>query len=154
MFPCRRCNGSGYQRYEEDGRNVRDACYHCRMTGVVDEDLNYHDRLRDVANTLAYNYVQSYKAACNDPSDEYGDDFALCAAENGMSERDYTTAMTYDYECEFAEKLCNMSSADQKLLIAWNEYVSFPPFKKSNVIVLHPKMQEAIDAIENADIPF
>jgi hypothetical protein len=155
MFTCRRCNGSGYEFYEEDGRNVRDACYHCATTGLVDSDLDFQDRLRDVANTLAYRSVSDYKLARNSSNEGYEEDFAFCAAENQMTEYDYFRTLVWDEEYSNMEKLSKMAHADQMLLVAWNEMEEeLPPFKKSNVIVLRPYQQNILDSIENEDIPF
>ena len=157
MPTCKRCNGSGYEYYEEDGRNVRDACYHCGTTGCVDEELDFLDRLRDVANALAYCHVSDYKRArnSNDEDSCFEEDFAFCAAENQMTEHDYFRTLVWDKEYEYMEKLQSMTREEQELMVAWNEMeVELPPFKKSNVIVLRPYQQDILDSIENADIPF
>jgi hypothetical protein len=148
MPTCRSCCGTGRVYYEEDGRNVRDVCYHCCNTGYVDEDLDFHDRLKEVAHSLAYYRVLDYKRARNN-SDHYEEDFAFCAAENQMTERDYFTVLVWDEESEIMKKLLDMSLADQELLIAWNEYKELPPFKKNNVIPIRPIPQDHLD-----DIPF
>ena len=152
MKKCRSCCGKGRVYYEEDGRNVRDVCYHCGTTGFVDEDVDFHDRLKDVAHSLAYWSVSAYKKARNEWDGE-GEDFAFCAAENQMTERDYFTVLVWDKESEFMEKLLEMSLSDQEFLIAWNEYEEeFPPFAKNNVIPIFQKKQAIIDSMD--DIPF
>jgi hypothetical protein len=157
MYDCQRCGGSGYEYYEEDGRNIRDACYHCGMTGKVSSDTDFNDRLHGVANVLAYLYVSEYKKA-RDNSDEYEEPFYFCAAENGMSENEYFRSLVWDYEFEYAKKLNEMSSKDQDLLIAWNELpyepkpvsepAYMPPFDAYNVVELFPKKYS------DNDIPF
>jgi len=107
--------------------------------------------LKEVAHSLAYYRVLDYKRARNN-SDHYEEDFAFCAAENQMSERDYFTVLVWDEESEIMEKLLEMPLADQELLIAWNEYEELPPFKKNNVIQLFPKKQADLDSMD--DIPF
>jgi hypothetical protein len=116
---CSRCQGSGYESYDEDGRMVTDACYHCGTTGEVDEETHFHDRLMSVANTLAYQAEREYRQACdNDPE---GDGYDLHAAENMMRTSDYFMARVYDRQYSIAEELSKLDQGSQELLVAWNE---------------------------------
>jgi hypothetical protein len=58
---CSECNGSGKKTWEEDGRMVTDACYHCGNTGEVDEETDWHDRLARVAGTIAFLEETDYR---------------------------------------------------------------------------------------------
>ena len=119
MPACTRCNGSGFEEYEEDGRWVRDACYHCGNTGQVDAETARHDALGRVASALAYQAECEYKHAVN--SDPEGDGYSLGAAENMMSDYDYFRCRVWDREPEILEALFQLSEEDQDFLIAWNE---------------------------------
>lgn len=116
---CSRCGGSGYESYDEDGRMVTDACYHCGTTGEVDEETDWHDRLMRVASTLAYQQESEYRKACdNDPE---GDGYDLHAAENMMRTSDYFLARVYERQYTIAEELSKLDPDMQSVLVAWNE---------------------------------
>jgi hypothetical protein len=120
MPKCTRCNGSGIEEIEEDGRMIRDACYHCSNTGEIDEHTLYNDRLESVANTLAYHEVREMRMNRN--SDPYGEGWDFCAAENGMTAYEYTQVAMWNKLPEIYNQLSLMPKEDQKLLIEWNEY--------------------------------
>ena len=120
MAVCRQCNGSGEERYEEDGRDVTDACYHCGTTGTVDEDTDFRDRLSSVASTIAYQLESEYRRAVND--DDEGDGYDLGGYENGLMPYDYFRTRVWDRTYDIAEKLSALPINDQELLVAWNEY--------------------------------
>jgi len=120
MAVCRNCQGSGEDRYEEDGHDVIDACYHCGTTGVVDEDTDFRDRLSSVASTLAYQLESEYRRAVND--DDEGDGYDLGGYENGLMPYDYFRTRVWDRTYAIAEKLAELPINDQELLVAWNEY--------------------------------
>jgi hypothetical protein len=94
MATCRRCNGEGWETYEEDGRQVRDACYHCGTSGQVEEELDFQDRLFDALGALAHDQEREYRQACE--ADPDGDNYDLCAAENGMSPWDWFKTRVWD----------------------------------------------------------
>lgn len=122
---CSQCNGEGVETYEEDGRMVTDACYHCGNTGQVDEETDFLDRLKGVATTLAEEEERQYRTWREDDPD--GDGYDLCAAENGMSAGDYYRSNVWDRAYTIQDKLIAMSRADQELLVAWNAM----PYEKS-----------------------
>lgn len=117
---CSQCQGVGYQYYDEDGRTVRDACYHCETTGQVDEDTYFRDRLLNVAHSLAYWAEAEYRKACNDDPD--GDGYDLGAYENQMSPWDYFRTRVWDRESDIMAKLEELPKETQEVLVAWNEY--------------------------------
>lgn len=126
MPVCRNCNGEGYQEYEEDGREVRDACYHCATTGQVDEDMDFHDRLKAAAETLAYQEESDYRKAVN--SDPEGDGYDMGAAENGMSSWDYFRSRVWGRTDELARKFGELPIHDQTMLVAIYEGWSDEPW--------------------------
>jgi hypothetical protein len=115
--------------------------------------MDYHDRLKDVAHSLAYWITSEYKRDRN-TGDHYEEDFAFCAAENQMTEHDYFTELVWSEEAQITAELMKMSPEDQAFLIAWNEYEEeyLPPFAKNNVIPLFPEKQAI--AYNTDDIPF
>ena len=117
---CSQCQGAGYQYYDEDGRTVRDACYHCGTTGQVDEDTYFRDRLLNVAHNLAYGKEAEYRKACNEDPD--GDGYDLGAHENQMSPWDYFRTRVSDHEPDIMAELEQLPKEMQEVLIAWNEY--------------------------------
>ena len=97
---CGVCGGAGAQRSldpEEERRGIEDVCYHCAGTGRIDEETQRHDRRARFAEQLASLVVSDMRAA----RDEDTEDFAFCAAENGMSERDYATTLVWDWATRF-----------------------------------------------------
>lgn len=128
MAKCSRCQGQGYESYDEDGRMVTDVCYHCGGEGTVDEETDFHDRLQAVAATLAHQKESEYRKACD--SDPDGDGYDLCAAENGMRTFDYFRSRVWDRTYEIAQELSERPRAEQELLVAWNEFDSTAPIHR------------------------
>jgi hypothetical protein len=126
---CSRCHGTRYQTYEEDGRTVRDACYHCGNTGEVDEETDFHDRLYAVADTLARQEEAEYRKAVNEDPD--GDGYDLCAAENMLHPNEYFQLRVWDRSVDIADRLSNMTRAEQELMVAWHEL----PYQAPEVII-------------------
>lgn len=162
MAVCSRCNGDGYEVYDEDGRMVKDACYHCGTSGQVDEETDWHDRLMRVASTLAYQAESDYRKACdNDPE---GDGYDLHAAENMMRTSDYFMARVYERQYEIAEQLSKLDLDMQRVLVAWNEQPTESLLVRFNRSVLseiqaHPspngcKSANEDTALGDDDIPF
>ncbi len=119
MATCSKCNGTGEQTYDEDGRRVTDACYHCGTTGEVDEELDWHDRLQAVAVTLAERMEREYREACD--ADPQGDGYDLYAAENGMTTWDYFQSQVWDRAYRIQNQIADMDRPSQELLVGWNE---------------------------------
>lgn len=119
MATCSKCQGTGEETYDEDDRRVTDACYHCGTTGEVSEEADWHDRLHQVALTLAEDQEREYRKARDNEPD--GDGYDLCAAENGMSTWDYFRTQVWDRAARIGEKLAEMDRPSQELLVGWNE---------------------------------
>lgn len=148
---CPKCHGDGHQEWEEDGRWVKDACYHCGTTGRVDPDTYFHDQLLGVANTLAHLEESEYKHWCNNDPD--GDGYDLHAAENMLHTSDYFNLRVWDRSIDIAEKLNDMSRADQELLIAWNELPYQAPAITVNKVLPVAPIHVVSEYTED-DIPF
>ncbi len=115
MPTCTRCFGEGYETYEEDGRMVTDACYHCGTTGKIDEETFYHDQLGEVATAMAVAHVQEYKKFRNEDPD--GEGFEFCAAENMMSPWDYERCLVYDHVDVFGQRLAALSASEKRAYV-------------------------------------
>lgn len=133
MFTCKECNGSGWVSYDEDGRWIEDACYHCSNTGVVDEETHRHDRLVSVAYRLADAKERNNQELINNDPDSEG--YATHAAECMLSEYDYFTMRVEEHCQQIAEELHKLPVEMQEVLIAWNEYVCVPSPSESDWIV-------------------
>lgn len=112
---CGRCCGKGRQEWEEDDRDVSDVCYRCAGTGRISEESAHDLLVQRVAEVLAHNYIEDYRRACNE--DPNGDGWALHAAENMMTERDYTVAAKADKAAMFSAELSKLSHTAQRALI-------------------------------------
>ena len=119
MNVCVRCDGTGYESFEEEGCYQQHDCYHCGGTGSVDDDTAFQNKLIVVAQTLAYNHVCEMRNNRNSDPDGEGWDF--CAAENMMSGKDYYDMHFYDYTYLYTEQLSKLSHEAQQLLIAWHD---------------------------------
>ena len=119
---CTRCYGEGYETYDEDGRMVTDACYHCGTTGLIDEETLFHDKLMDVAKAIAYDEITQYKKSRD--NDEYyeGEDFAFCAAENLMTSHDYFTCLLWERQDKICSEIDALPLEMKEVLVAWDEY--------------------------------
>lgn len=116
---CVRCNGEGIEYFEEDYRPQSHICYHCSGSGFVDDEMAFHDKLNQVAMTLATYHVSDMQKAID--SDPYGEGWNFHAAENMMSGRDYFSMKVYDYAAVFSQQLQDFSLEDKEFLIAWEE---------------------------------
>ena len=112
MTECSRCGGSGFEYYEEDGRMVKDSCYHCGETGQVDEETHFHDQLHYVAEDMAWKSVKRTIRNMNEDPD--GEGFDFCAAENMMTSYDLEQCMVYERIGTFMDELSKLSFEQQK----------------------------------------
>jgi hypothetical protein len=115
MPTCIRCQGEGFECYEDDGRDQCDTCYHCGGSGQVDEETHRSDMLESVAESMAWIAANEYAKACD--SDPDGDGFCLHAAENGYSPSDYIKILAYDRISMFLDKLMKESVEEQNEFI-------------------------------------
>ena len=117
---CSRCNGTGYEAYDEDYRRVRHSCYHCGETGYVSDETAWQDELGKVASALAYNYVSQMRKDYN--SDPEGEGWDFCAAENMMTSSDYFKVKCWEYEDVFMSQLLDLPPETHNVLVAWNKF--------------------------------
>jgi len=115
VVTCGRCSGEGYVEWEEDGRYVRDACYHCGTTGKIDVELLFEDQLKDLAGQLAGRIIDGMRRACN--ADPYGEGWAFLGAENMMHEYEYTQARLWDKTDDVFNELQKLSRSVQEALV-------------------------------------
>lgn len=126
MATCSRCNGTGCEYYEDDGRMQADACYHCGNTGIVDDEVDFRDALEHVATVMAWKHVKQYKQYCD--SNPEGEGFDFAAAENMMTSWDYEKSLVYDYVPQFLNKLLDLEVSEQEAYIRKDaESIPFEP---------------------------
>ncbi len=121
MPACGRCE-DGFVEYEEDGRLVRDACYHCSNTGYINDETVFKDLLEHAASIIAEGEVYEWRDARNADPDGEGWDF--CAAENGMSGWDYFQARVWDRTVQVMNELVALPEAEQRFYAAMAASVS------------------------------
>jgi len=73
----------------------------------------------DVAYSLAAKIENDYRQSRN--SDPDGENYAFCAAEEGMREHDYFRARVWERQADIFQDLKVMPLEDQNLLIAWDK---------------------------------
>lgn len=91
MQTCPVCQGEGSQRSTDPNeveRGIEDDCYHCGTTGKVDDETARNDCLMYVVSLLAMVAVNAMRKAYD--SDPEGEGWAFRAAENMMTEWEYT----------------------------------------------------------------
>jgi DnaJ-class molecular chaperone len=143
---CMKCNGEGRVTFEEDGRMVTDACYRCGATGQVDEETDLQSRIEAAAGQLAVAHVDRMIAARNE--DPEGEGWAFCAAENMMTERDYSAMHVYDAQGSIADQLTKLPRG---LLMALLD-VLVPPEPEPKPEPPPPEPSRGFD--DGDDIPF
>ncbi|CAB4196675.1 hypothetical protein UFOVP1290_195 [uncultured Caudovirales phage] len=114
MVKCSRCDGEGFVEFEEDGRYYRDVCYHCGTTGSVDDEVDLSDRLSYIAVDMATKYVAEMKRNRDQNGPE---DWAFCAAENMLTEAEYTNGHIMDQSHIMREELSKLSEAARYALV-------------------------------------
>ena len=154
MEICNHCNGEGYEYFVEDFRDVRDACYHCGTTGMIDDDRAFHDKIQKVAVFLAHCEVEDYRKAVN--SDPDGEGWNFRAAESMMSGWELYQSYVYDYAEKFHQQLAKMDFEDQDLLIAWHNQILDNIYRNPPAVNFVPRVTYQADLyqVDNDEIPF
>lgn len=158
LLTCGKCGGRGKDTWEEDGRTVTDVCYHCAGSGRIDEETAHHDRMMRIGGELAYLHVQGMIKSRNE--DPEGEGWAFCAAENMLSERDYTMATTDDFAYTFAEKLSSLPHNLQVLLAdtleaKWANDLKVREAKKAEPkVAAYTIVTQIVVESESDEIPF
>lgn len=155
MVTCLSCNGEGFQRSTDEHEayhGITDPCYHCGTTGEVSDDELRQHNLWSIATGLSTTYVLEMKRDCN--QDPHGEGWSFRAAECGMQEGDYTTAVIYDTATLFGTKLLGMTLAEQDFMLAgtglwfgWNDWVAPKAEVKAIPVLLD-------NLLNGDDIPF
>lgn len=138
MPACTQCS-DGRVCYEEDGRMVIDDCYHCLSTGIIPEETAREDNLESLSMSLASILVRDRQAEAQ--SDPDGDNWQLRAAENMMTEHEWTLDCIYDQSSKVMKELEKLSPFMQDLIVKMAEvYVTErpPTYKQDNAITLRP----------------
>ena len=157
MPTCGQCDGEGRVTYEEDGRQVTDACYHCGTTGQIDEDCLWHDHLMECACVLGHAEENEYRTWRD--SDHEGEGYDFCAAEHGLRGHEYFSIRCDDRMYEWAPKLADLSLDAQVFLVSWCEDVSPAPWagaSRKDTSILPPPLREPVSVCGTGadDIPF
>lgn len=119
LVECGSCGGEGYREERDEdarGRLVREACYHCGTTGFIDAETARKDRIAGAAELLACDIIDRRRDNTNKAAIENqdGEGWGFAAAENMMSEHDYTTARIMEMTATVVEAfmLLNPSIVD------------------------------------------
>jgi hypothetical protein len=99
----------GYEYFEEGGGQVRDTCYKCNGSGLIDRDTYRLGRIRSLAEELAVAEVNAAIARYNMNEDGEGWDFM--AAESGCSSSDYTSIAM---ESAAGNLFCDIKAVDKE----------------------------------------
>lgn len=148
MAVCTQCS-HGRVSYEEDGRIVCDVCYHCLGTSIIPDEIARQDELDHLSMSLASLLVREDQEAVS--SDPEGEDWQLRAAENMMSEREYTLDCIYAKSSKVMEELGKLSPWMQDLFIKMADvYVTERPVsKRDDAITLRPPSVPNFPAMGN-----
>jgi hypothetical protein len=138
---CPKCQGVGEVTFEEDGRQVTDACYHCQRTGQIDPEQMWADTVAALAAELAHAVVANREASWNAAfkRGEVDEPWDFAAAENGISAYDYRI------ECENAET--------DKLMRLFAEYDRSLLEVLVDKVLPKPPVVEVKPAVTTAPVP-
>lgn len=117
---CLRCDGEGRQVWDEGGVRCLDACYACMGRGWVDEDAAHVQRLAVACEHLGALRAAEYRRWRD--LDPEGEGFALCAAENALSPREYEWSLATSYAYDAMRDVAAWSVERQEWLLAFAEW--------------------------------
>ncbi len=123
MVKCPRCH-KGWVRHHDEGEDFDSPCYHCGNTGWISEEQAFADSVGALAEKLAYIIVNERIEARNANPD--GEGWAFCAAENMLTEYEYTQ-MAYLDETAQVEKVLNELAEQHPNIVRALITASFPP---------------------------
>ena len=154
MHECPRCD-NGRVTYEEDGRIVTDACYHCGNTGVLTDEQFAQDQLESLATRLAGTLAG--EDAASDESDPDG--FGVYAAECGLTPHELQMQRVEVYGQDIAEDLGKLSPTTLRAIYAVYNRLSQLAEERDEARRKLPKPQApqrpvSVNADPDADIPF
>lgn len=142
MAKCGRCGGTGRTFSNEDGVQGDDACYHCCETGVIDEETSKSDFLNNVIEEMAASHVYAMIERINKAAYEEegcGEDWAFGAAENMVSEHEYTQSAIWSEAERLNGLMQKMSDEEQDAFIAAHDRknpIPLPPEVRSKFLGL------------------
>jgi hypothetical protein len=146
-IPCPNCE-DGWVIVEEDGRRIRDACYHCANTGFISEQQHRADRILGLAISLATEIVNKMKRDCNADPESEGWNFQ--AAESRMAEYEYTTARIMDKADSLGKSLLQLDQMNPELVTALLRRE-----EKEIKVELAPQLRVLVDdPVTTDDVPF
>lgn len=144
---CPNCQ-DGFVFFEEDGRQVRDACYHCHNTGFISLEQHRIDQIESMAESLADSVVQEMKRDCNNDPD--GEGWSFHAAESGVTEHQYTASRMMSKADQFKRSLVALNAIDSQLVSALLDRMSPIVIEDSPPI----RLVREEDVEDTDDIPF
>lgn len=130
MRECGHCFGEGENEIEEDGHYFFERCLHCGGSGQLDEHAMREDDLSSIASWLAWSEVNELRKNRNE--DPEGEDWAFAAAENMMTEYEYTQDVYYSKFYRFMQQIGELSFEEQVVLIAWNKFNQEEKYSNEN----------------------
>lgn len=130
MRECGHCFGEGENEIQEDGHYFFERCLPCGGSGQLDEQAMREDDLSSIASWLAWGEATEYRKAANE--DPEGEGWAFAAAENMMTEYEYTQDVYYSKFYRFMQQIGELSGEQQDVLIAWNDYNKKEKFSNEN----------------------
>ena len=92
-YLCLMCHGSGFFAELEGDREVRDTCLHCQGKGYVPYNVAFVDSVVALCEAITEALVMNQKKVAAE--NEEGEGWAFHAAENRMTEYDYTRARVW-----------------------------------------------------------
>lgn len=118
MPTCSVCQGEGSRRSTDPAeveRGIEDPCYHCGTTGEVDDETARQDHLMHVVSLLATMVVNAMRRAYD--SDPEGEGWAFRAAENMMTEWEYTEDAIYWQIGQIAPWMDSLTEEEQDFML-------------------------------------
>lgn len=147
-FVCPGCGGDGFKIVEEFGRRFEDACYHCATNGYIGREQLDADRLAGLAGRIAHQRVQEMRKSCNEAEESEG--WAFHAAENRMTEYDYTQARIWEEEVSVAEELQKLQPRTLSILLD----ITNPITDDDRWQPRKPKPPKPVGTMAHAELPW
>jgi len=149
---CTQCE-NGWVTIEENGCQIRDACYHCDNTGFINAETFRQDKIASLAMLLASCAVAKVKRTCS--SDPESEGWVFHAAESGMSEYEYTTAMTMLKYDDFGYSLIELDAMNPRLITALLDREDENNVQTQQPKFEHPKLRVILeDPMSPDEVPF
>lgn len=148
---CPACE-DGWTYVEEDGKRIRDACYHCGNTGFISPQQHRVDQINSVVYALASESINRQKEWCNSNPD--GEGWAFSAAENQMTEREYTTALTMNLADKFVAAFTQIEEKCPELASALISHFDNVQMSPPGLKVFQVDVEPVKLPVNDEEIPF